>query len=257
MFAIIGGSGFSKKGFKGAVEKRTVDTPYGDVVVNLIELSGKRGYFLPRHGEGHSFPPHQIPYKANIFALKKLGVERIIALSAVGSMNLDMPPGSLVIPDQFIDFTKNRDYSFSAKGHVYHIDVTDPFCEEIAEALLKSAYENGISIKSGGTYVVTEGPRFETPAEINAFRILGGDLVGMTLVPECVLARELSLCYLPVCTVTNYAAGISDEKLTAKEVEEMMDIKEEEIVKLVTGAIPHISKYRHCSCSKSQEGAEV
>lgn len=257
VFAVIGGSGFSKYGFMNQVNEKRIETPYGSVDVFEIEISGKKGYFLPRHGKGHVYPPHLIPYKANIYALKMVGVERIIATSAVGSLNENMTPGTFVIPDQFIDFTKTRDATFSKEGRVYHIDFTEPFCPEIAESVIRAADVLNLKVFSGGTYVVTEGPRFETPAEIKAFKILGGDLVGMTLVPECILARELNLCYATISTVTNMAAGISSYRLTALEVEEMMKEKQNELFSLIEKAIELLPEKRGCSCKNAYEGAEV
>lgn len=257
MFAIIGGSGFSKIQPGIFKEKMRVETEFGSVDVFAVEHNGLKGYFLPRHGTGHSYPPHLVPYKANIKALKDLGVERILATSAVGSLNENLKPGSIVIPDQFIDFTKCRDFTFSTEGKVYHIDFTEPFCSEIAESVLKAARKLNIEIFSGATYVVTEGPRFETPAEINAFKILGGDLVGMTLVPECVLSRELGICYLTVSVVTNMAAGMKGEKLTATEVEEMMREKQSLILDLLLNAAEMIPAQKSCTCSRAFEGAEI
>ncbi|MCX7832360.1 MAG: MTAP family purine nucleoside phosphorylase [Actinobacteria bacterium] len=257
MIAIIGGSGFSKSGLNQNMERIEVPTEYGKVDVFTVEIENKQLYFLPRHGLGHSYPPHLIPYKANIQALKNLGIERIFATSAVGSLNENLEPGRIVIPDQFIDFTKNRDHSFSKVGKVYHLDFTEPFCSEMAESVLKASSMIGLNVKSGATYVVTEGPRFETPAEINAYRILGGDLVGMTLVPECVLARELGMCYLTISIVTNLAAGIKGERLTAVEVEEMMKVKQDEVLNLIYKAITLLPEKRKCHCSSAFEGAEI
>lgn len=257
MFGIIGGSGFSKIRPDFIEKKLSVETEFGTVDVFEVEVYGKKGCFLSRHGVGHTYPPHLIPYKANMMALKMLGVRRIIATSAVGSLNESIKPGDIVIPDQFIDFTKGREHTFCTKGKVYHLDFTEPFCSEIAESVLKAADELKLSVRSGATYVVTEGPRFETPAEIRAYKILGGDIVGMTLVPECVLARELGMCYLTISTVTNMAAGMKGEKLTATEVEEMMEKKQKEILELIFKAINHIPDVPTCSCSKAFEGAEI
>jgi len=257
LIAIIGGSGFSKYSFTDARNALLVETEYGSVTVYEILLSGKKAYFLPRHGSGHTYPPHLIPYKANMMALKLLEVKRIYATSAVGSINRNFKPGSIVLPDQFLDFTKNRDHTLSSPGRVYHLDFSQPFCPEMAESLLKASAQLGIEVFSGGTYVVTEGPRFETPAEIKAFEILGGDLVGMTLVPECTLARELGMCYVTISTVTNMAAGISEHKLTALEVEEMMAVMQDKIISLIESAASLLPEQRSCPCSSAFEGAEV
>lgn len=257
VFAVIGGSGFSKFGFPGADNLEIIDTPYGTAEVARISLGDFKGYFLPRHGSGHSYPPHQVPYRANIYALKSLGVERIFATNAVGSMNGSIPPGTIVLPDQFIDFTRSREHTFSERGKVYHIDFTEPFCPEMARSVLSAADSLNLSVHSGSTYVVTEGPRFETPAEIHAFRMLGGDLVGMTLVPECVLARELKMCYLSICVVTNFAAGMEQHFLTATEVEEMMAEKGEQVAGLIKQAVSLLPEKRSCFCSRSMDSAGV
>lgn len=257
MIGVIGGSGFSKYGFTKAENALLVETEYGSVTVYEISLSDRKAYFLPRHGTGHTYPPHLIPYKANMMAFKLLGIKRIYATSAVGSINRNFKPGSIVLPDQFLDFTKNRDHTFSFPGRVFHLDFSQPFCPEMAESLLKAAAELGMDIFSGGTYVVTEGPRFETPAEIKAFEILGGDLVGMTLVPECTLARELGMCYVTISTVTNMAAGITEHKLTAIEVEEMMAVMQDKIVALIEKAASLLPEQRSCPCKSAFDGAEV
>lgn len=257
MIAVIGGTGFTKKSIFQIKKELQVKTDFGTVLVYEASYKSKNFFFLPRHGSGHVYPPHLIPYKANIKALKELGVSRIIATSAVGSLNEAYNPGSLVLPDQFIDFTKNREHTFSTAGKVYHLDFTQPFCPELAESVLKAAGKLNLNVYSGGTYVVTEGPRFETPAEIKAFKVLGGDLVGMTLVPEVVLARELNMCYLTISVVTNMAAGMKGEKLTATEVEEMMSEKHEQIANLIACALEEIPQKRSCPCSHAFEGAEV
>ncbi|WP_048058165.1 S-methyl-5'-thioadenosine phosphorylase [Pyrococcus yayanosii] len=259
--AIIGGSGVY--GFPVEEPKDvTVETPYGPVKLRVGLLDGEEVAFLARHGEGHSVPPHKINYRANIWALHELGVERIIATSAVGSMNPEMKPGDFVILDQLMDFTVSRPRTFydgEESPHewkfVAHVDFTEPYCPEIREALIRAARELGLSYHPRGTYVCTEGPRFETRAEIRAYRILGGDVVGMTQCPEAVLARELEMCYASVAIVTNFAAGMSGRKLTHTEVVELMGKKGEEIVRLITRAISYIPKERGCPCKDALKGA--
>ncbi|CAB49985.1 S-methyl-5'-thioadenosine phosphorylase [Pyrococcus abyssi] len=259
--AVIGGSGVYDF---PAENKRsvTVETPYGKVEVTIGLVNGEEVAFLARHGKGHSIPPHKINYRANIWALYELGVERIIATSAVGSMNPNMRPGDFVILDQIIDFTVSRPRTFydgeespHDRKFVAHVDFTEPYCPEIRRALIAAAKELSLPYHPRGTYVCTEGPRFETAAEIKAYRILGGDVVGMTQCPEAILARELEICYATVAIVTNYAAGISGKKLTHSEVVELMNKKSKEIVALITKAIPLIPKERNCPCKDALKGA--
>lgn len=221
--AIIGGTGvYDPKRLKDH-QQHTIDTPYGNAVCTIGEYSGEPVVFLPRHGEGHHLAPHQIPYRANLYALRELGVTEIYATAAVGSVHKNLLPGSLVIVDQFLDFTKSRPLTFFEDGRpVTHVDMTDPFCGRLRKKLAKSAEEKELPVVYGGTYVCTEGPRFETPAEIRMFDRMGGDVVGMTAVPEVVLAKELGMCYASVAMVTNYCSGITGDVLTHQEVLDVM-----------------------------------
>lgn len=253
---IIGGSGFYQPGlFSG--EEEVVDTPYGEVELWRGEVGGREVYFLPRHGKGHRFPPHLINYRANIWALKKRGVQRILTTSAVGSLRTEFPPGSLLLPDQFIDFTKGRKATFFEEGEVYHIDLTEPYCPQLRKYLLETGRKKGLEIFSGGTYVCTEGPRFETKAEIKAYALLGGDLVGMTGYPEVALAREAEICYASLAIVTNLAAGINGKKITADEVLEIMKEKIEVARELFVEVIKGLPEERECLCSEALKGAKA
>jgi len=248
--AIIGGTGLYDPRILENIREETVTTPYGEVTYKVGEFAGKSVAFIPRHGSKHSIPPHLINYRANIWAMKKIGVTTIISTTAVGSLNLAMEPGSFVLVDQFLDFTKNRVTTFYEGGErgVAHVDVTAPYCAELRSVLKQSAEKLGIPVHATGTYVCTEGPRFETPAEIKAFTILGGDLVGMTNVPEVVLAREAEMCYATVSMVTNFAAGISKQPLTHSEVLSTMEANTENIKRLVMGAISAIDPEKDCPC---------
>ncbi len=254
--AIIGGSGFSKKEFFNLIDKIEVETEFGKATLFEVKHKKKRLYFLPRHGTGHVVPPHLINYRANIKALKKVGVSRIISTTAVGTMNPSIEPGTFAIPDEFIDFTKRRDSTFSKENYVIHVDLSEPFCPEIRKAILIAFKSRNIEVTEKATYVVTEGPRFETPAEIRAFRILGGDVVGMTISPECVLARELEICYASLSLVTNYAAGISEKTLSATEVDDMMLEKGETIVEIILKSVDLIPEKAQCKCQKALLEAE-
>ena len=252
MIGIIGGSGvyeITEKADSCKIE--LIKTDYGEVEVSLLEIFDKNVAFIPRHASGHSIPPHKINFRANIEALKQVGVTQIIATNSVGSMNEEMPPGSFVIPDDFLDFSQNRIKTFY-ENKVVHIDVTEPYCPTLRDILAESG-----DVILGGTYVCTEGPRFETPAEIKMFKMLGGDLVGMTGIPEVVLAREREMCYNSICIVSNYASGISPDELTIDEVFEMVSQKEAELLELIYNFIRNSDDTIECSCQHALDGAEV
>jgi 5'-methylthioadenosine phosphorylase len=258
--AIIGGSGVYALDLLKNPETVTIDTPFGKSPEMVIgKLDGLRLAFLPRHGKGHTVPPHLINYRANIWAIKELGVTRVLATTAAGSLNPRMHPGELVLLDQFIDLTKSRPTTFyeGGGGGVVHVDVTQPYCPELRATLIKTARELKIKLHPHGVYCCSEGPRFETAAEIKAVRRLGGDLVGMTNVPECVLAREAGICYSAISVVTNFAAGISKVKLTHAEVAELMAENIGRVKKLMIRAISKIPAVRGCACGKALEGAVV
>ncbi|VBB07910.1 methylthioadenosine phosphorylase (mtap) [Lucifera butyrica] len=248
--AIIGGTGVYDPGILKNLREETINTPYGVVQCKIGEFNGQAIAFIPRHGSTHSIPPHLINYRANLWAIKKLGVENIIATTAVGSLNPAMKPGDFVLVDQFLDFTKNRITTFyeGGKRGVVHVDVTEPYCPTLRQKLLQASENTGIALHARGTYVCAEGPRFETPAEIKMFAKLGGDLVGMTNVPEVVLAREAEICYTTVSMVTNFAAGIAPNPLTHGEVLETMKANAENIKKLIMAAIGLIAGAGDCSC---------
>lgn len=248
--AIIGGTGVYDPSMLDNISCEKVITPYGEVSFQVGTYAGKEVAFIPRHGSKHSIPPHLINYRANIWAIKSIGVKSIIATTAVGSLNIDMKPGDFVLVDQFLDFTKGRISTFhegDARG-VVHVDVTEPYCPKIRSMLYNIAEKLAIPVHKHGTYVCTEGPRFETPAEIKMFAALGGDLVGMTNVPEVVLAREAEICYSTVSMVTNFAAGISPQSLTHAEVLEAMEKNGHNFKKLIMAAIKEIDTAEDCAC---------
>jgi len=246
--AIIGGTGLEElfKGFKTF----NVGTPYGfSNPIFIGEIQSRRVAFLPRHGRKHDIPPHKVNYGANIYALHKLKVERIIATNAVGAINLNFKPGDLVVPHDIVDFTKQRQLTFYDQAPVTHIDFTEPYCPEIRKILIEKAGKMG-AVHDRAVYVCTEGPRFESPAEIRMFRILGCDVVGMTGIPEAVLARELGICYATLCFVSNMAAGIAG-KLTYEEVLETSKAVMPKIRKIILEAIASLPKDKSCQCSSS------
>lgn len=240
--AIIGGSGVYDL-FEGG-ETVVVKTPYGKVE-NATKIRNKETevYFLPRHGPEHSLPPHLINYRANIYALHSLEVEQIYATNAVGSIDKKVRPGDFVVPDQLIDMTKNRPLTFfdgeteilfkdgTSKQGVVHLDYTEPYTPRLRRRFLKIAKESSEKVHDGGVLVCTEGPRFETPAEIKMFQSFGGTLVGMTSVPEAILAKEVQISYATLCLVTNYGAGMQEE-VTHSEVIELFN-KKIQVVKTI------------------------
>jgi 5'-methylthioadenosine phosphorylase len=253
MIGIIGGTGVYEITEHGHdVEKKVIKTPYGNSPeISLFHLHEKEVAFIPRHAAGHDFPPHMINYRANIWALKKIGVKQIMATNAVGSLQKSVAPGDFVIPHDFLDFTKLRPGTFYDQRTV-HIDITKPYCSQLRNSLISTG-----NVVDQGVYVCTEGPRFETAAEIKMFQMLGGTLVGMTGIPEAILAREVEMCYASVCLVSNYAASISPDKLTIDEVFEIMDKRKHDLVQLIDSTIQTIPYDAACPCQKALEGAEV
>ena len=242
LIAIIGGTGFNLRGNNSPLldaRDETIHTHWGTAHVTrarLNEPDGREIVFLHRHASPddasrHSTPPHKINYRANIAALKKLGVTGILASSAVGSLRPEWPGGTLILLDQFIDCTTARHKTFYDERAV-HIDVTDPYCPHLRALLLRTAHDLDIALHDGGTYLCAEGPRFETPAEIRAYAMWGADVVGMTGVPEVVLAREASISYAGVSIITNAAAGISPQPLTQAEVLDAMAIALPQVAEL-------------------------
>jgi 5'-methylthioadenosine phosphorylase len=254
---IFGGTGIYDSGLLKDAKEVSIDTPYGKPsdTITLGTFKDRKIAFMPRHGKKHTIPPHMINFKANIFAFKELGVKRIIAPSAVGSLKKEIAPGHFAIPSQFLDFTKSRDGSFSENGRVIHISVAEPFCPELKDVILNTAKNQNLSIHRDCTYVCIEGPRFSTKAESKFFRSTGADIIGMTLVPECQLAREAQICYASISTVTDYDVW-SDKPVTAKEVLETLSKNVSTTKKLLTFLIDEIPKTRGCSCEKALSEAE-
>lgn len=221
--AIIGGTGLTSLHGLEITGREIIQTPYGEPSGPLVRgvLSGKEILFLPRHGAGHTIPPHKINYRANIWALKEAGAENVIAVNAVGGIREDMQPGVLVIPDQIIDYTWSRITSFFEESlkQVVHIDFSYPFCETLRQEIIRAANKHTIRLINEGTYAATQGPRLETAAEIKRLENDGCDLVGMTCMPEAALAREQDLCYASIAVVANLAAGKGEEELTMEMIE--------------------------------------
>jgi 5'-deoxy-5'-methylthioadenosine phosphorylase len=222
--AIIGGTGLTSLECLEITGKEIVHTPYGEVSATLIHglLSGNEIIFLPRHGSGHTIPPHRINYRANIWALKEAGAEKIIAINAVGGIPAQWAPGTLVLPDQIIDYTFCRENTYFENGDnpVVHVDFTQPYCDELRHAILAAADKVDISLERSGTYAVTQGPRLETAAEVDRLERDGCHIIGMTGMPEAVLARELELCYASIAVVANLAAGRGEGEITMADIEQ-------------------------------------
>ena len=254
---IFGGTGIYDSGLLKESKEITIETPYGKTSdsITIGEFNGRKVAFMPRHGKKHTIPPHLINYKANIWAFKELGVKRIIAPSAVGSLKEEFEPGNFALPSQFIDFTKSRKGTFSEDGRVIHISVADPFCPELQNIILDTVNEQQVKIHNNATYVCIEGPRFSTKAESKFFKSTGADIIGMTLVPECQLAREAQICYASISTVTDYDVW-AEKPVTAKEVMETLSKNVEITKKILTVLIDKIPETKSCSCEKALEEAE-
>ncbi len=211
MLGIIGGTGLTQLANLEITHRKVARTPYGEPsgALTFGRLCGREVIFLARHGYGHTIPPHAVNYRANLWALKAHGVDRVISVATVGGIHAELLPATLVVPDQIIDYTHGRETSFfvAADKPVTHLDFTEPYCRAMRAALLAAAGHAGIRLRDGGVYGAVQGPRLETAAEINRMERDGCDMVGMTGMPEAYLAREIELCYATVGTVVNFAAG--------------------------------------------------
>lgn len=257
---IIGGTGIYNTELLTNVETVKIFTPYGSPsdLITIGEYNGRSVAFIPRHGKEHTLPPHRVNSRANIWALHSLGVSRIIAPSAVGSLQDAYKPGDIVLPDQFIDFTKGRDYTFYDEGKVCHVSCADPFCNELREVFLNVGKQLSTNVHDGSNYICIEGPRFSTRAESKYFReILHGDIIGMTLVPECVLAREMEICYVSIATVTDYDVWY-ENPVSSKEILEVLTKNANKIKELLAAFIPSIPVSRNkCKCGNALHDAMV
>jgi 5'-methylthioadenosine phosphorylase len=258
---IIGGSGlYSMPGFTGQQEVR-VETPFGDPSDPYVvgELEGKTVAFLARHGRGHRISPSELNFRANIYGFKKLGVEYIFSLSAVGSLKLEHKPGDFVIPDQFVDRTRGRVSTFFGDGMVVHISFADPVCPHVAKLLYDACVESGVSTAMGGTYVCMEGPAFSTRAESNLYRSWGMDVVGMTNLQEAKLAREAEICYSTVAMVTDYDCWHEDhDAVTVTDIIHVLKQNAENAAKVVRTAVRSLPLTpRTCGCAQALQHALI
>lgn len=252
---VIGGTGFYA--LLDRAEEVKVETPYGppsDPIV-IGDLAGRPVAFLPRHGRDHRFPPHRIPYRANLWALRALGVRQILAPSAVGSLSPELGPGTLVLPDQLVDRTSGRPQTFYDDGGAVHVQFADPYCSAGRAAVAAASRAASWPVVEGGTLVVIEGPRFSTRAESQWFARQGWSLVGMTGHPEAVLARELALCYTTIALVTDLDAGlVQGEGVTMSEVFTVFNANVTRLRSLVLDAVAALPLERECDCSHALDG---
>ncbi len=258
--AILGGSGlYSMSGLTNTTE-HDLETPFGKTSAPIIvgTLEGKRVAFLARHGVGHHIMPTEVPYRANIYALKALGAERIVSINACGSLREDYAPGSIVIPDQIFDNTKERTRTFFGDGLVAHVGVADPFCPDLSAALEKAVMETGATAHAGGAFVVIEGPRFSTKAESNTFRSWGMSIVGMTAAPEAFLAREAEMCYAIMAHVTDYDVWrVSEATVTVEMVIQTLNKNTQAAQTAIRHLVTSLPEERTCTCDSALKSAII
>jgi 5'-methylthioadenosine phosphorylase len=261
MIGVFGGSGFY--GLLDDMEEVAVDTPYGppSARLRLGEIGGAPVAFMPRHGDDHSLPPHRINYRANVWAMRQVGVRRIVGPSACGSLKPELSPGTFVICDQFVDRTSAREDTFYDGPQTTHVAAAEPYCRDLSRVLLDSAREEGIEAVDGGTVVVIQGPRFSTRAESRWFAANGWDVVNMTQYPECWLARELGLCYANVSLVTDYDAGLEAmpevEPVSVEAAVAVFRRNLDRLRALLLRAVPKMGPQPDDACASALENAIV
>lgn len=258
---IFGGSGFYQ--LLDGMEEKVVETPYGapSDALAVGDLNGRRVAFLPRRGRRHQFPAHAVNYRANLWAMKSLGVRRLLAPCAVGSLQPHLRPGDFVVCDQFVDRTRGRADTFFAGPRTVHVSAADPYCPELRPLVMAAARELQIPVHERGTVVTIQGPRFSTRAESRWFAGQGWELVGMTQYPEVILARELELCYVNICLVTDYDVGVEHDAtvaaVTAHEVRAVMARNVAQVRGLLSLVVPRIPTVPSCACQRALQGAEL
>ena len=253
---VFGGSGFYS--FLERTETVDIETPYGAPSAPPVigEVGGRRVAFIPRHGSRHEFPPHRVPYRANVWAMKELGVGRVLGPNACGSLQADVKPGEFVICDQLVDRTRDRDNTFYDGPVTTHISFADPYCDVMRETIVKQGRSLDIPLHERGTVVVIEGPRFSTRAESAWFATAGWEVINMTQYPEAVLARELELCYANISLITDYDVGVEGvPPVTHEEVVRVFTENNERLRSLLFGVIPELPAERSCPCATALEGA--
>lgn len=250
---VFGGSGFYS--LMENVEEIIVPTPYGapSDKIAIAEIDGKKVAFLPRHGKDHQYPPHKIPYRANLYAMKELGVTKIIAPTASGSLKAEIAPGDFVVTDQFVDRTWGRPDTYYEGPEVRHISSANPYCQGLRELALKIGKEQGVTIHDGGTVVVIQGPRFSSKAESRWFSGMGWDVINMTQYPEVILAKELGICYTNIALITDYDAGLEGQEdippVTEDEVLRVFEENNHKVKALIIEMIRRIDECEDCLCT--------
>lgn len=256
---IFGGSGFYS--LLDDIEEVSVDTPYGSPSspLHVGSIEGIRVAFLPRHGVKHEFPPHVLNYRANVWAMKEVGVERIIGPCAAGSLKLDVKPGEFVISDQLVDRTTGRKDTFYDGPVTTHVSYADPYCPELRGLALETARAGGITAHDGGTVVTIQGPRFSSRAESKWFQQAGWEVINMTQYPEAYLARELEICYVNIALITDYDVGVEGETaaVSHEAVLEVFNANNEKLKDLLFALVPKIPGERSCICSTALKGARL
>ncbi len=256
--AIIGGTGVYDMQMLENARDVNIDTPYGKPsdTITIGGFNGLKIAFLPRHGKKHSTPPHKINFRANISALKQLGVKRIIAAAAVGSLQERIKPGDFLMPDQFIDRTHGRNATFFDENKIVHISVAEPFCPELSSAIFETGMSKGYGMHEKGTIVVINGPRFSTKAESKYYKNIGADIINMTIMPECVLAREAEICYACIATVTDYDT-FSEKPVNVDDVIRVLGENSKKTKDLVKDVLTKIPVERKCKCGEALKDAMV
>jgi 5'-methylthioadenosine phosphorylase len=258
VLGVIGGSGLYQFPALENIETKEMMTPFGKPSSPIVigSLAGKKVAFLARHGIGHVYLPAEVNYRANIYALKQLGVDRIVSISACGSLREDFSPGHIVIPDQLVDFTKNRTYTFFGEGFVAHVGAAEPYCNELRKLLHQSVKTAGGTAHPNGTYITIEGPRFSTKAESNLYRKWGMSIIGMTAIPEAFLAREAELCYATMAHVTDYDVWHENESpVTVEMVIKVLNQNTEIAQKAILKLVEILPEKIECECSHALSNA--
>jgi len=260
MLGVIGGSGVYDLEGLGTVERRTMTTPFGAPSSPILigDLGGKTVAFLARHGIGHTIAPAEVNYRANIYALKALGIERVISVSACGSLREDYAPGDVVIPDQLFDRTAGRDNTFFGDGVVVHVSVAEPFCHDLSAVLEGSLERSGGNVHRGGALVTISGPRFSTRAESNTYRAWGMAIIGMTTCPEAFLAREAEMCYAVMAHVTDYDVWhIAEEPVTVERVVRTLQANTRLAQAAIAAVVEGLPSERTCACGAALQDALI
>jgi len=260
ILAVIGGSGLYEMPDLQDIREYDLNTPFGKPSAPIMagKLDGRPVVFLARHGLGHHLSPSEVNYRANIYALKMLGVERVVSINACGSLREDYAPGEIIIPDQIFDFTRDRKRSFFGNGLVVHISISDPFCPDLSPLVVQATRQSGATTHVGGTFIIIEGPRFSTRAESNVFRSWGMSLIGMTASPEAFLAREAEMCYTVMAHVTDYDVWhVSEEPVTVERVIEILNRNTHIAQQAVKNLVAVLSPERPCECSRALADALI